>query len=901
MGRAVTEREEDPRARRASRPIWVGGVRLGGGAPVAVEAALPRAAGRDRAALRALRAAAEDLERAGADLLRLDCATPEDVETLRLIAPGCALPVLADIGGGDAALAGAAIEAGARGIWFTPIDQDDAALAELVQVARAHGCMLGLRLGMAATATGPAAPSPPIALAGLALRETGRLARSGCEDMVIALRLDDPLATLAAMRAIGRACDLPLALAPGATTVAAALAIGLPLGQGLGDLIRLPASRDPGGDMRAAVQAIRALGLRPRGIECEAEPGFLRLRPDAAAVLSALEDRLATLAGTSVAVALSAAPSVDPTGPSVAAQESEGDGVDALRLRVACGSCGAMPASDLVERVARLVEDRAGARRARDLHRLASDLGGGEDPVARPWIEAAVALFALGRGRSAPIVWGSPIGAAAWLRLAGRRPSWQMPHGPAAAADAVDDPLAGGTISTALGLALAARRAGQPADVVAVVEPASVASGAGLAAIRAARVVGVPLLVVMLDPDLDEGGLPGAVAAQISRLVSSAPYLAMRDLGKQIVRNLPGPGYALARRAEEFARGLAAGGFMFDELGVYYVGPVPGRRYDQLLPVLRNLRDARRDQPVLLHVAASPGSGRRADGGARGERLAAFLGRSLAADTACVAIVQSVAIGSDAVAALEGRFRGRVLRAQGVVHHGLGLARGLAAGGMRPLLVLDRRSLWPEAGQALRGWLRLGLPATLLVDLAEGASDLPWLDAPPLDLAVLAGMAVLHAADVADLDDLLTVARERPEQPAVIAFDARLAAASRARTVCVGDGMARRLRSGGDVAILAVGRGVAAAAAAAEQLAERGVAASVVDAVMAQPFDAALVRDLAAAHSLVVVVDDPPMAGRIGAAARAALDAEASARLRVVTMGRRAVAEILAAATPTRA
>jgi len=49
------------------------------------------------------------------------------------------------------------------------------------------------------------------------------------------------------------------------------------------------------------------------------------------------------------------------------------------------------------------------------------------------------------------------------------------------------------------------------------------------------------------------------------------------------------------------------------------------------------------------------------------------------------------------------------------------------------------------------------------------------------------------------------------------------------------------------------------------------------------------------------VVDDPPMAGRIGAAARAALDADASARLRVVTMGRRAVAEILAAATPTRA
>lgn len=909
MGRAMTVREEmvPGRRRRESRPVWVGGARVGGGAPVAVEAALPAVAGRDRAALRALRAAAEDLERAGADLLRLDCATAEDVETLRLLAPGCPLPLLADIGGGDPALAIAAVEAGARGIWFAPVAQDDTALGELARLARAHGCMLGLRLGMAAAATGHTAPSPPIALAGLALRETGRLAASGFPDVVIALRLDDPLATVAAMRALGRACDLPLALAPGAgagsgaPAVDAALAIGLPLGQGLGDLIRLPASADPVGETRAAVQAIRALGLRPRGVTLEVEDAFLRARPDAQAVLAALEDRLASLASVSVTVVLSAAASGDAAGPSAIAPDGEGEAAGAMRLRIACGGCDAMPAAGLAERSARLVEDRVAAMRARDLDRLASELGDGADAAARPWIEAAVALFALGRGRSAPIVWGSAIGEAAWMRLAGRRPAWQLPRGAAPSSRAADETLAASTLSTALGLALSAQRAGRPADVVAVVEPAAVASGAGLAAIRAARAVGARLLVVMLDRELDDGGLPGAVAAQLSRLVSSAPYLAMRDIGKQIVRNLPGPGYALARRAEEFARGIAAGGFMFDELGVYYVGPVPGRRYDQLLPVLRNLRDARRDQPVLLHVAASPGPPRRAGGtGARDDRLAALLDRALAADSACIAVVQSPALGADAATTLERRHRGRVLRADGVAHHGLGLARGLAAGGMRPLLLFDRRSLWPEAGQALRGWLRLGLPATLLVDLGEGGSDLPWLDAPPLDLAVLPGMAVLHATNLADADQLLATARERPEQPVVVAFDRGVPALGPALPALAGDGVARRLRSGDDVAILAVGRGVAAAWTAADQLASRGVAASVVDAVAAQPFDAALARALCAAHRMLVVVDDPPMAAGIGAAAHAALAGEALARLRVVAMGRRAVAEIVAAATAPR-
>jgi 1-deoxy-D-xylulose-5-phosphate synthase len=902
------------RARRASRAVWVGGVRLGGGAPVAVEAALPRLASRDRMSMRALRAAVEAVERAGADLVRLDCATPTDIEALRRLAPGCALPLLADIGGGDPALAVMAMEAGARGVWLAPLSQDGAALAEIAALARAHGCMLGLRLGLQGAPVLPAAPSPAIALAQLALRETGRLAELGCTDIVIALRLDDPGATIAAMRALGRSCDWPLALAPGVAgapggaAVNAALAIGLPLGQGFGDLIRLPMAADPVTEARGAVQAIRALGLRPRGVSVDAEEGFVRLRPDAQEILVALEDRLAPLSFATVQATLSALPTSDPGGPSVSddPMPAAGNRQAGLRLRVACGGAAArLAAADLVARAARSVEDRVAAMRARDLHGLAAELAGGtRDPRSRAWIEAAVALFALGRGREGRIVWGSPTGETAWMRLTGRRPAWQMPRGvgPVAAAASPGDILSETALSTALGLALAAQRAGEPGDVVAVVEPGAVVSGAGLAAIRAARAAGARLLIVLLDPDLDETGLPGAVAAQLSRLVSSAPYLAIRDLGKQLVRTLPGPGYELARRAEEFARGIAAGGFMFDELGVYYVGPVAGRRYDQLLPVLRNLRDARRDQPVLLHVAASSGIGARPGGSERGgPRLVTLLERMLAADPQRVVVVTGEAPDAAACAALARRHPGRCVHAVVVAHHGLGLARGLAAGGARPLILLDRRSLWPEAGEALRGWGRLGLTATLLVDLAAGASDLPWLDAPPLDLAVLPGIAVLHAASWDDIEPVLAIADERAEQPVIVAFDGSAPMPATTDGVGTPEGIpglapARRLSQGTDIALVAVGRGVAAATGAAARLAALGISACVVDPVVAQPFDPALAHSLGASYRRVVALDDPQRASRVGGALAAALAPTDVVRLRVVTFGRRVVDDLVAAA-----
>ena len=63
-----------------------------------------------------------------------------------------------------------------------------------------------------------------------------------------------------------------------------------------------------------------------------------------------------------------------------------------------------------------------------------------------------------------------------------------------------------------------------------------------------------------------------------------------------------------AMAMEEYARGLVTGGTLFDELGFFYVGPIDGHNIDHLLPVLKNVRDAK-NGPFLVHVVTQKGKG----------------------------------------------------------------------------------------------------------------------------------------------------------------------------------------------------------------------------------------------------------------------------------------------------
>src|SRR3546814_8808029 len=100
----------------------------------------------------------------------------------------------------------------------------------------------------------------------------------------------------------------------------------------------------------------------------------------------------------------------------------------------------------------------------------------------------------------------------------------------------------------------------------------------------------------------------GALSAYLARLISSGTFISVREGLRKIARRMPRPLHIAARKADEFARGLATGGTLFEELGFYYVGPVDGHNLDHLLPVLENVRDAT-EGPILVHVVSKKGKG----------------------------------------------------------------------------------------------------------------------------------------------------------------------------------------------------------------------------------------------------------------------------------------------------
>src|SRR5690606_27470060 len=92
-------------------------------------------------------------------------------------------------------------------------------------------------------------------------------------------------------------------------------------------------------------------------------------------------------------------------------------------------------------------------------------------------------------------------------------------------------------------------------------------------------------------------------------LVSSRPFLSIRDIAKQLAKKFPRALRTAAERADEYARGMLTGGTLFEELGFYYVGPVDGHDLSTLVPVMQNVRDARELGPVLVHVVTEKGKG----------------------------------------------------------------------------------------------------------------------------------------------------------------------------------------------------------------------------------------------------------------------------------------------------
>ena len=165
------------------------------------------------------------------------------------------------------------------------------------------------------------------------------------------------------------------------------------------------------------------------------------------------------------------------------------------------------------------------------------------------------------------------------------------------------------SVSAALGFAVSCELQRRKNRVVAVIGDGALSGGMAYEALNNAGSTETPLIVILNDNAMSIAPPVGAMSSYLSRLMSSAQYRSLRDLALVVADKFPAAVERRLKQAEKYARGLVTGGTLFEELGFYYVGPADGHNIDHLLPILRNVRDARNAGPILAHVLTQKGKG----------------------------------------------------------------------------------------------------------------------------------------------------------------------------------------------------------------------------------------------------------------------------------------------------
>jgi 1-deoxy-D-xylulose-5-phosphate synthase len=457
------------------------------------------------------------------------------------------------------------------------------------------------------------------------------------------------------------------------------------------------------------------------------------------------------------------------------------------------------------------------------------------------------------------------------------------------------DPFGAGhsstSISAGLGMAVARDLKGEKRAVICVIGDGAMSAGQAYEALNNAGSADSRLIVILNDNDMSIAPPVGAMSSYLSRLLSSQSYHSLRSAMKDVASFFPASVERAARKAEEYARTLVTGGTLFEEMGFHYVGPVDGHRLDHLVPVLRNVRDAKASRPVLVHVVTRKGHGygpaeRAADkfhgvgcfdvetgelavskgnGPSFTEVFSAALVRAAERDPKIVAATAAMAAGTG-LDAFARAFPQRMFDVGIAEQHAVTFAAGLAAEGMRPFVAIYSTFLQRAFDQVAHDVALQNLPVRFIVDRAgfvgadgathQGAYDLALLSCLP-------NLTVMAPADEAELARMVATAAIYDAGPCAIRFPR---GCGRGEPVpdapeILEIGRGRILREGRDAAILSLGTRLADALKAAETLAKDGISVTVADARFAKPLDAALIDDLVRRHAVLVIVEEGSAGG----------------------------------------
>jgi 1-deoxy-D-xylulose-5-phosphate synthase len=446
------------------------------------------------------------------------------------------------------------------------------------------------------------------------------------------------------------------------------------------------------------------------------------------------------------------------------------------------------------------------------------------------------------------------------------------------------------SISAGLGMAVARDLASKSNNVIAVIGDGAMSAGMAYEAMNNAGAMNSRLIVILNDNDMSIAPPVGALSGYLARLVSGRTYRSVHHTVKRVAKLLPPFLEQRAVAIEEYARGLVTGGTLFDELGFFYVGPIDGHNIDHLLPVLKNVRDAK-DGPFLVHVVTKKGKGyepaeKSADKyhgvvkfdvatGAQAKSKAAApaytkvyaeaLIKEAKKDEKIIAITAAMPSGTG-LDLFAKEFPHRCFDVGIAEQHGVTFAAGLATEGFKPFVTIYSTFLQRAYDQVVHDVAIQRLPVRFAMDRAglvgadgpthAGAFDVAYLGCLP-------GFVIMAAADEADLVHMVATAAAIDDRPSALRYPRGegmgVPMPAEGRPLEIGKG--RVLREGTKVALFSFGARLAECLKAADELAALGLSTTVADARFAKPLDTELLLRLAREHEVLITIEEGAIGG----------------------------------------
>src|SRR6056300_389436 len=447
------------------------------------------------------------------------------------------------------------------------------------------------------------------------------------------------------------------------------------------------------------------------------------------------------------------------------------------------------------------------------------------------------------------------------------------------------------SISSTLGMAVAKKLSNDNNNVVAVIGDGAISAGMAYEAMNNAGALKSKLIVILNDNDMSIARPVGAMSKYLARLLSGKMYFSFRETVKLVLSSFSKRFTKKTGKAEDLLRGLVTGGTLFSELGFYYIGPIDGHDVNNLVSILDNVKNAKHEGPILIHVLTQKGKGYKPaeDSGdkyhgvtkfnvATGEQVkstsnapsytkifAETLVKHAAQDTKIVGITGAMPSGTG-MDIFEKKFPERMFDVGIAEQHAVTFAAGLATEGYKPFAAIYSTFLQRAYDQVVHDVAIQSLPVRFAIDRAglvgadgpthAGSFDLTYISTLP-------NFIVMAASDEVELVKMINTSVDINDKPCAIRYPrgtgVGLDLPSIEEKIEIGKG--KIIQQGNQVCILSLGTRLEECKSAAEELKNKGVSVTIIDARFAKPLDQELILKCAREHEVMITIEEGSIGG----------------------------------------